>query len=117
MLRLGSMFVKLVQKPKRLPFARFLNQAAPKTETNTKDFVKMSYKSSNIFVGSGLLLLSYFYYEKGQLEKQREASKNESVGKPLVGGPFTLVDHNGTPVTNLSYKGKYMLIYFGYTVL
>jgi protein SCO1/2 len=32
-----------------------------------------------------------------------------------VGGPFSLVDQTGAPVTDQSYKGKYRLIYFGYT--
>ncbi|PCI39546.1 MAG: SCO family protein [Rhodospirillaceae bacterium] len=36
-------------------------------------------------------------------------------GKVNIGGPFSLVDHNGKAVTEQDYKGKYMLIYFGYT--
>lgn len=34
---------------------------------------------------------------------------------PSVGGPFALVDHFGESVTNVDYRGRYMLIYFGYT--
>ena len=30
-------------------------------------------------------------------------------------GPFSLVDHNGQNVTDKSYRGKFMLIFFGYT--
>lgn len=30
-------------------------------------------------------------------------------------GPFSLVDHNGRDVTDLDYRGKYMLVFFGYT--
>jgi protein SCO1/2 len=32
-----------------------------------------------------------------------------------IGGPFTLEDGNGKPVTDKDYRGKYMLVYFGYT--
>ena len=32
-----------------------------------------------------------------------------------VGGPFTLVDTNGREVTDQTFRGKWMLIYFGYT--
>ncbi|MDH5750479.1 MAG: SCO family protein, partial [Rhodospirillales bacterium] len=31
------------------------------------------------------------------------------------GGPFSLVDHTGKAVTDQSFRGSYMLIYFGYT--
>ncbi|OHC74969.1 MAG: hypothetical protein A3G18_01445 [Rhodospirillales bacterium RIFCSPLOWO2_12_FULL_58_28] len=34
---------------------------------------------------------------------------------PTVGGPFSLVNHFGKPVTDANYRGRYMLIYFGYT--
>ena len=32
-----------------------------------------------------------------------------------IGGPFTLENGAGQPVTDRSFHGKYMLIYFGYT--
>lgn len=33
----------------------------------------------------------------------------------LIGGPFTLVDGDGRVVTEASFAGKWMLVYFGYT--
>jgi cytochrome oxidase Cu insertion factor (SCO1/SenC/PrrC family) len=36
-------------------------------------------------------------------------------GTPLIGGPFALTDQNGRAVTDQTYRGKFMLIYFGYT--
>jgi len=32
-----------------------------------------------------------------------------------VGGPFALVDQDSRPVTDRTYRGKYMLVYFGFT--
>lgn len=31
------------------------------------------------------------------------------------GGPFTLVDHRGGTVTDVAFRGKFMLVVFGYT--
>src|SRR6185503_10485050 len=33
----------------------------------------------------------------------------------LIGGPFTLQDGDGKQVTDREFRGKYMLVYFGYT--
>jgi protein SCO1 len=33
----------------------------------------------------------------------------------FVGGPFTLQDGSGKQVTDRDFRGKYMLVYFGYT--
>ncbi|MEM9439771.1 MAG: SCO family protein [Pseudomonadota bacterium] len=38
-----------------------------------------------------------------------------SAGKPLIGGPFELIDHRGETVTEATYAGRYMLVYFGYS--
>jgi cytochrome oxidase Cu insertion factor (SCO1/SenC/PrrC family) len=38
-----------------------------------------------------------------------------SVGSALVGGPFTLTDQDGKSRSDADFRGKLMLIYFGYT--
>lgn len=36
-------------------------------------------------------------------------------GEVPIGGPFSLVDQTGQRVTNEDFKGRFMLVYFGYT--
>ena len=38
-----------------------------------------------------------------------------SIGRALVGGPFTLTDHAGKRVTDQDFRGRYMLVFFGFT--
>lgn len=37
------------------------------------------------------------------------------MGQALVGGPFTLTDHTGKRVTDQNFRGRYMLVFFGFT--
>ncbi len=36
-------------------------------------------------------------------------------GRAAIGGPFTLVDHTGTVVRESDFRGRLMLVFFGYT--
>ena len=39
----------------------------------------------------------------------------EATGTPTIGGPFTLVDHQGRTVTEADFRGSYLRVYFGFT--
>lgn len=38
-----------------------------------------------------------------------------TVGKAQVGGPFSLVDHTGKAVTDQDFRGRHMIVFFGFT--
>lgn len=47
--------------------------------------------------------------------QSRDTVTMRSSGTALVGGPFTLVSHRGDRVSDTDLRGKYMLVFFGYT--
>ena len=49
------------------------------------------------------------------MARARIAEANKGVGRPLVGGPFQLTDMYGREFTEQNLKGKYSLVYFGFT--
>jgi protein SCO1/2 len=48
-------------------------------------------------------------------ERLFPASHVKVWGRALVGGPFTLTDHTGKRVTDADFRGRYMLVFFGFT--
>lgn len=38
-----------------------------------------------------------------------------SSGKALIGGPFSLTDQNGKKVSDADFRGRHMLVFFGFT--
>ena len=57
------------------------------------------------FGGAALLVLS----------RGGQGPAVQTSGKALIGGPFTLVGRDGKPVTDQAFRGKYMLVFFGFT--
>jgi protein SCO1/2 len=43
------------------------------------------------------------------------AGRQSRQSAQTIGGPFSLVDDRGNPVTERSFPGKYLVVYFGYT--
>jgi protein SCO1 len=64
-----------------------------------------------LYATMGLLLLVLLAGAGGFLW----LSDNGGNGAVSIGGPFTLEDGSGKPVTDRDFRGKYMLVYFGYT--
>ncbi|KAI0105651.1 SCO1/SenC-domain-containing protein [Nemania sp. FL0031] len=74
-----------------------------------------SWKAGVLFVLAGAGLVWYFEKEKKRMHRQRVAEATKGVGKPKVGGDFNLVDHEGRPFSSADLKGRYSLVYFGFT--
>jgi len=94
-------------------------KSAPAQKANTMPSRRKAYIiaialiSALILVWNNYLEPEYFSENKGSAAGK--VTQVKSVGVPQIGGPFVLVDQDGKTVTEADFKGKYMLIYFGYT--
>jgi protein SCO1/2 len=64
-----------------------------------------------LYATMGLLLVVLLVGAGGFLWLGGKAGNNAIA----IGGPFTLENGSGKPVTDRDFRGKYMLVYFGYT--
>lgn len=83
----------------------------------------MSSRPSYLLIGSLLAalaaigLITWIAWDLMRPAPAVQAGDVSSVAIPptiRIGGPFTLTDHNGRTVTDETWRGKLMLIYFGY---
>ncbi|MGB8275023.1 MAG: SCO family protein [Alphaproteobacteria bacterium] len=75
--------------------------------------------SRTLLVAAGFALLAtaaFLYVAIERLERPR--SGPDSGGEQTtvaIGGPFALTDQKGTPRTDADFRGRLMLVYFGYS--
>jgi len=75
-----------------------------------------------IFAVGGILLVTavaglYLTGDKSA-EVATNGPKEETFAEPgsvPIGGPFTLTDHTGKTITDKDFRGKYLLVFFGFT--
>lgn len=59
---------------------------------------------------TGFAIVMYFREERSRMERKKIVEQTKGIGKPKVGGPFNLVDHEGRSFTDKDLKGKYSLV-------
>lgn len=95
-------------------YSRRVLSTGNKPVDNAAEKSPVSFASLALMAITGGAVALYFNTQKE--ERLKEVSKNvTSVGKPALGGPFALVDIHGQPKTDVSYQGKFALLYFGFT--
>ncbi len=68
--------------------------------------------------GAGIAVagIGWWFWPQSPIERSAtELMEALMWGREPVGGPFALIDHNGTPRTDQDFRGKLLLIYFGFT--
>jgi protein SCO1/2 len=65
-------------------------------------------------IAAALIAWGGFWLREGGISVARLGSSGISASVS-VGGPFSLTDDQGHAVTDQTYRGRWMLVYFGYT--
>jgi len=73
-----------------------------------------------VLIASGIAFLEFG--PGASLERRAQPAADNApagtvvvAGGVFIGGPFNLIDHNGRSVTDAAYRGRWMLVFFGYT--
>ncbi len=78
-----------------------------------KPFIKRLAILSLIGLGLGIII---GFFEINQAPTRHDRSyADPSVKGVAIGGPFALADHHGNRVTDKSWPGQYLLLFFGFT--
>src|SRR3954469_23392300 len=78
----------------------------------------MRLRTLGTFAGATLLALSGGAPPSSTQERARSAAELMDAvmwNREPIGGPFALTDQNGTRRTDADFRGKLMLVYFGFT--
>jgi len=112
-------------KPKITPLAPKKKIGGPRPKVAPTNKASSLPSTRNILL-IGIALISIFflvwknyigpkYFSEYRTLDGGQGVKVQKVGVPQIGGPFVLVNQDGKTVSEDDFKGKYMLIYFGYT--
>ncbi|QLG71863.1 hypothetical protein HG535_0C02130 [Zygotorulaspora mrakii] len=114
----GKELSDVVEKKKKKPLSRIpiggsVDASSQKLTGNSIEFA--TWKAAVLIIAVGGGLYYFFSREKKRLETMREAEANRGYGRPVVGGPFKLIDFNGNEFTEKNLLGKFSILYFGFT--
>ncbi|KAI0487245.1 SCO1/SenC-domain-containing protein [Xylaria cf. heliscus] len=105
-----ALYVPTVRHQQRRYKSKTVEEARSRYRTGP-----FSWKAGVLFALVGCGLVWYFEAEKKRMQRRRIAEATKGVGRPKVGGDFKLVDHEGRPFSSEDLKGRYSLVYFGFT--
>ncbi|CAI4055165.1 hypothetical protein SKDZ_02G1290 [Saccharomyces kudriavzevii ZP591] len=96
----------------RLQLDDEINESEP-TRTSFFQFSRWKATLAVLLLSGG----TYAYLSKKRrlLETEKEADANRAYSSMALGGPFNLIDFNGRSFTEEDLKGKFSILYFGFS--
>ncbi|OBZ66540.1 Protein SCO1, mitochondrial [Grifola frondosa] len=99
-----------LSRTRQILLVREYSQPSHQTPSGERDKAAVGVftpKAAAIFIATGVALFLYFRNEKVKLQEQREKEREDAeVGRPHVGGPFSLMTHENKPFTEKDLLGK-----------
>jgi len=78
-------------------------------------FQPFTLKAGAVFLATGVALYFYFENEKKALkERKRQENAAARIGRPKIGGPFSLTDQDGRVFTEQDLLGKWSMVYVSF---
>ncbi|GBL52162.1 hypothetical_protein [Candidozyma auris] len=105
---------------KKRPLSRVAIGGTPQSKklAASKGIEFAAWRAVIVLIVGGGIFTWWFSREKEKLRLQKEVEAKRGVGKPLIGGNFTLIDENGNTFTQENLKNnqkKFSILYFGFT--
>ncbi|KYQ90393.1 hypothetical protein DLAC_09010 [Tieghemostelium lacteum] len=88
---------------------------------NSNDNEGVDKQKYNVITWSSVLVAlvagagGWLYYDHLMSKKKEKQNQIVTYGSSSIGGGYSLIDENGKAVSDLDFRGKYVLLYFGFT--
>lgn len=86
-----------------------------KKSSGTKSKYPVSWITVLFTITTGSVAVLTMKHLKKKKEDKIDVDNFRSLGRPALGGDFSLINHNGKPMTNKDLLGRWVLLYFGFT--
>ena len=107
-----SLQPQTLQSPSEQPTQPPIHAGAASSRGPSRGPVSWTALALVLVAGGGVVL---YFTTKRREKKAAAAARVETFGRPALGGPWSLVDGDGVPVTSGDFAGSYQLLYFGFT--
>ncbi|MCW5698360.1 MAG: SCO family protein [Rhodospirillales bacterium] len=89
--------------------------SAKKGETGKRSNILLSILAIAVLIGVAFASGQYYFGSFTESAGSSGATTTTGEVGATIGGPFKLIDQHGNVVTDVDFRGKYMLVFFGYT--